>query len=84
MKDFWLFFAIQFMQFFLITVNLRAAAQGLYVWTALSDLLISTNNFLLIKRIAQSESKTAMLGYALGGAFGSVLAIWATKHLYGS
>jgi hypothetical protein len=82
-RQFWLFFGIQFMQFFLITINLRAAAQGLYAWTAFSDLLISANNFLLIKRISQSESRPALIGYSLGGALGSILAIYITKVLYG-
>jgi hypothetical protein len=83
LRDFLIFFAIQFIQYFLITVNLRAASQGLYFWTAFSDLLVAGNGFFLIQRVAKAEGKWALAGYTLGGAIGSVFAIWATKLVYG-
>lgn len=62
MKDFWIFFAVQFLQYFLVTVNFRAAAQGLYGWTFISDLLVAGNGYLIIQRVAKAESRWAMAG----------------------
>jgi hypothetical protein len=84
MKDFALFFIIQFVQYFLITVNYRAVAKAYYVWTFASDLAIAANTFFIIKRIGESKGHAAFMGYTLGGAFGSLLAIYITKVLYGS
>jgi hypothetical protein len=83
MKQFSLFFSVQCLQYFLITVNYRAVSQGLYGWTFISDMAVAFNGFLLIKRIADDKSRAGLVGYTLGGAVGSVAAIWITKHLFG-
>jgi hypothetical protein len=80
-KEFGLFFGIQFLQYFLVTVNYRAIAAGLLGWTFLSDLLAGANGYFLIKRVAEAKGSTALCGYLSGGAFGSIFAIATTKWL---
>jgi hypothetical protein len=80
-KEFWTFFGIQFFQYFLITVNYRAIAEGLLAWTFASDLAVGANSFFLIKKVAEAKGTTALFGYLSGGAFGSIFAIAATKWL---
>jgi hypothetical protein len=77
-------FCIQLIQYFLITVNYRAVAQGRYGATFMSDLAIAANGYMLIHFVANSTGLLAFSGYALGGAFGSVLAIWVTKKWFKS
>jgi hypothetical protein len=84
MREFFLMFGVQSLQYFLITVNLRAASQGLYFWTAVSDMLCAANGFFLIKRVAESKSKLGFAGYVLGGATGSIIGIWLSKMVYGA
>ena len=84
MKQFCLFFVVQCLQYFLITVNYRAVSQGRYGWTFISDMAVAFNGFLLIKRIADDKTKWGLAGYTLGGAVGSVAAIWITKRLFGA
>jgi hypothetical protein len=83
MKQFWLFFSVQCLQYFLITVNYRAVSQGLYGWTFVSDMAVAFNGFLLIKRISDDKGRAGLAGYTLGGAVGSVMAIFITKRLFG-
>lgn len=84
MRDFGLFFAIQCLQYFLITCNMRAISQGSYFWTAITDFTFAAVNFAIIKKIAQSETKTAWAGYTLGGVVGSLSAIYLTKLIFGA
>ena len=81
LREFWTFFGIQFLQYFLITVNLRAIAAGLYGWTFASDLTAAANAYVLIKRVSEAKGYVAFTGYLAGGAFGGILAIYITKWL---
>jgi hypothetical protein len=82
-KEFFIFFGIQALAYFLITINTRAVALAKYLWTALSDMAISATGFLTVSLIASPHGYSALAGYCLGGAFGSVVAIRMTKWLYG-
>lgn len=84
MTDFLKFFAVQCVQYFLITANYRAIAQGSYAWTAGTDFMFAGINFMLIKKIADSDkNRWAWAGYTLGGVVGSLGAIYLTKLVYG-
>jgi hypothetical protein len=83
MREFLTMFGVQCLSYFLVTVNYRAIAQANYPWTAISDLTYAGAQFILIKKVAESKSKTAWLGYTLGGVVGSFGAIWLTKILLG-
>lgn len=76
------FFVIQFVQYLLITVNMRAVAAGKYAWTGISDFAIAGLGYFLIQRVAISHSYGAWAGYALGGVFGSQVGIWLSKRLW--
>lgn len=83
MRDFWMMFFVQCLSYFLITMNQRAIAIGLYFWTGITDLAFASINFVIIKRVAKSESNWAWAGYTVGGVVGSLSAIFLTKLLYG-
>jgi hypothetical protein len=58
-------------------------AQGLYGSIFISDLFYAGVNFALIQKVAKAESRSAWMGYVLGGAVGSVFSTWITKQVYG-
>jgi hypothetical protein len=71
-----------------MVANGRAYMKGLYAWTALTDALIATIGFVVVRRIAKESSDSlhgpTLFGYVSGGTLGSLFAIWLTKLLYGS
>jgi lipopolysaccharide export LptBFGC system permease protein LptF len=77
-------FALNLIQFFVIVANTRAYTQGNYFWTAVTDLAFCFLAFTLTKSIAESKTWKDRVGYALGGTLGALLAIAATKVLYGA
>jgi len=82
-KDFFILFATQLALYLLICINYRAVAQTNYWLASISDFVIATIAFFIIKKIAKDESKSVFLwlGYALGGVAGSIAGIWIS-HTY--
>jgi hypothetical protein len=79
-------FVIEVIAFFLVCANFRAIALGLYFWTAVTDMVIVFNGMLVTKMLFDDEKSrdwVSIAGYTLGGATGSVLSIWVTKHIFG-
>lgn len=79
MRIFLIFFAMQVVQYALITMNYRAVAKGKYLATAVTDLIHATIAFTLIKRIATSDSMVAQFGYVVGGVAGAMLGLYLTR-----
>lgn len=82
-KEFAAVFAVQFVQYCLVSVAYRAMAQARYAPTFLIDLVYGFGAFYVIQKVAKAESKAAVAGYVLGGAFGSCAAIWITQKAWG-
>lgn len=80
--EFLLFFAIQFVHYGLRAWDYRVCAQARYGGIALVNVLCGVVSFLLIQRVAASDSLFALSGYVAGGAVGAVLATWAAKRFY--
>jgi hypothetical protein len=77
------FFLMELTSFFVIVFNMRAVAAGLKVATVLSDMVFSAQNFYVIKRVADCDTKAAFFGYTIGGAAGSLVSLYATRWLFG-
>lgn len=67
----------------MLTLNVRAVAEGNYALTGLCNLIILTGNFFLIKKISTAKSKATLVGYAMGGSIGSILGVFVMKFIYG-
>lgn len=82
-----LFFASEAVSFFFIAANFRAVALGLYFWTGLTDMLLVFQG-MVITRLMFDDARTrdwlSIAGFTLGGAAGSMLSIYVTKHLWAS
>jgi hypothetical protein len=83
MRDFWFFFAVQFLAYGLFCWNARAIAFAWIGNIAMSDAAIGAINFLVIKKVAEAKSRSAMAGYVIGGVAGSIVSVLLTKHLLG-
>jgi len=82
LKDALILFVLQLTNYTLLVVNYRAVAQAHYFWSAISDFIIASFSFFVIKKIATSENSVhGWLGYALGGLAGSILGIWVSKFM---
>ena len=81
-----LFFGTQFAIYALIVANVRAYTQVRYAWTAGTDVVFASLNFVVTQAVAKQETgdRVAWIGYVLGGTMGSLAAIWITVRLYGA
>jgi hypothetical protein len=75
-------FVVQIVLFSILCVNFRAISQAHYHTAAVSDFIIATLQFFVIKKIATSdESIKHWLGYTLGSVIGSYLGIYISTLL---
>lgn len=84
--QFSLMFIAELISFFIVVANTRAYTKGLYTWTAVTDMLFSLQTFVMAKLMiddANGRSWWAGAGFTLGGACGSLLAIFVTSHYLG-
>lgn len=72
---------VEFVAFFLATLNFRYCAKGHIAKTLVTDLLISANGFLIIKLVTDATSAWEMAGYIVGAGLGSYVAMRMTKGL---
>jgi hypothetical protein len=76
-------FIIQIFNYGLLCVNYRAVAQTEYHLSALTDFLLATMSFFIIRNIAKSEDAMHQwLGYTLGGVAGSYTGIYISTLLH--
>ena len=82
-KEFFTLMAIQSLLYLLVVFNIRTIAQGSYVGTGLTDFLIGTFQFFVIKKIASSgDSIHQWAGYSTGGVIGGLLGIYLDTNWF--
>jgi hypothetical protein len=68
---------IQIVAYSVLCMNFRAVAEAHYHEAALTDFLIASMNFFVIRKIAQSSDAIHQwIGYVLGSVIGSYLGIY--------
>lgn len=75
-----LLFVLQFLAYFIVTLNMRAVAEVNYVLTFITDLLIAIIGFTTIKEIINANTRREKIAYVIGGALGAQLALWCSAH----
>ncbi len=85
---FWFYFIVQFTSYALIVANGRAYVLGSYLWTAITDALIATLNFVVLRKMMKDSKDDdihgpSIFGYVIGGTLGYLFSIWITKIVYG-
>lgn len=83
-KEFLLFFIIQLVLYLLLVINYRAVTKIDYSGTIITDFIIASFNFFVVRKIAKSDdSFHQWAGYAIGGAIGGALGLYLSKILFG-
>jgi len=83
-KEFLLMFVIQIVNYSLLCINYRAVAQAHYAQSAITDFIIASLSFFVIKKIAHGDDTFHQwLGYAFGGVVGSIIGIYLSTILLG-
>ena len=85
--QFTFFFIAEMVCFFIIVANMRAVALANYLGAAATDLLFGLQAWGMMKlTVENKEARTFAggLGTTLGGVCGTLLSIWATKHIFGA
>jgi len=82
LKEASILFLIQIFLYGILCINFRAVSQAHYHQAAISDFIIASLNFFVIRKIAKSEDEIHQwLGYVLGSVAGSYLGIYASTLL---
>jgi hypothetical protein len=84
-RDAFILFGAQMLSFAVISINYRAVAQASYIWSVLTDLVIASLSYFVVRRIAKSKDSVCQwAGFALGSAIGTVFGIWVSKIILGA
>ena len=79
-----LFFIIQLVLYILLVINYRAVTKIDYSGTIITDFIIASFNFFVVRKIAKSDDSVHQwAGYAIGGAIGGALGLYLSKILFG-
>lgn len=76
-KNFVIFFALQFVSYFNITVDMRAVNHDQYGIAAITNIVAPIIGWVMIKRVGEAKDKWGMVAVALGG----VTSTWAGMYL---
>lgn len=84
-RDSLILFLAQMISFAVISINYRAVAQASYLWSVVTDIVIASLSYFVVRKIAKSkESVCQWAGFAIGSAVGTIIGIWASIHILGS
>jgi hypothetical protein len=73
---------IQIVLYSILCINFRAVANAHYQEAALTDFLVASMNFFIIRKIAQStDALHQWIGYVTGSVIGSYLGIYLSVIL---
>lgn len=78
MRDFLIAGALQFVAYFVVTLNYRAISAGMITEAIITDSACALVSFYIVKRITQHEGYWTLVGMIVGGGLASALAILAT------
>jgi hypothetical protein len=79
MVDFLSFLALQYVSYFVLVGNIRAVAKlhyGMATVTEAAHLLIL---WFVIRRVVESDSAGALMGYIVGGTLGTLTSMYLTR-----
>ena len=84
LKEASVLFFIQVLSYTIWCINFRAVADADYHTAAMSDFMIASIQFFVIRKIANAQDAVHQwAGYALGSVVGSYLGIWISATFLG-
>lgn len=80
MRSFLLFFAVQFVSYFINTLDVRALAHQQYAMAALVNALLPILAWVMVKKIGACENElVGMAAVSAGGSLSAVAGMWVTR-----
>ena len=84
-QDALILFLAQMTSFAVISINYRAVAQASYVWSVLTDIVIASLSYFVVRRIAKSKDSVCQwFGFTIGSAIGTIIGIFISLLILGS
>lgn len=85
-KEAAILFGAQMTSFAVISINYRAVAQANYLWSVLTDIVIASLSYFVVRRIAKSNGNSfaQWFGFAFGSAVGTIIGIFVSKIILGN
>jgi hypothetical protein len=85
-KEALILFIAQMLSFSIIAINYRAVAQANYLWSILTDIIVASLSYFVVRRIAKSNcsSIAQWIGFTIGSATGTAIGIWLSKLILGA
>lgn len=78
-RDCGIFFALQFISYFNITVDMRAVNHDQYWIAAATNVVAPIIAWVMVKRVSESKDKWGMVAVALGGVTSTWAGMWLTR-----
>ena len=79
MREFFTFFALQFVQYLNLTIDYRAIAHRQYAVAIATNVLAPILAWTMVRHVGRAKNEYAgMAAVALGGALSAALGIWLT------
>jgi hypothetical protein len=83
LKEAGVLFLIQVASYSFLCINYRAVAEKQYHLAAITDFVLATMSFFIIRKIARSEDAVHQwMGYVLGSVTGSYVGIYISSLLH--
>lgn len=79
-----LLFILQFFAYLIVTLNMRAVADGNYLLTFITDVLVAFIGFTSIKKIVDAHTRLEQVLYIAGAGLGAQLALWISLNYLSS
>jgi hypothetical protein len=74
---------INFVLYLFLVINYRSVAQGRYIESIISDMIIAGLGFSVVKKISEAKSISDRIAYIIGGGLASFCGIYITKMFFG-
>jgi hypothetical protein len=79
MSNFMVFFLLQWIMYFNITLDMRAVNHEQYVVAGFTNIVAPLIAWVMIKRVSESKDKWGMVAVALGGVTSTWVGMWLTR-----
>lgn len=73
-------FLLEFVGFFIVTINMKSVADVNYLLTFITDVLIALIGFTSVRMIVEATTTREKIAYVLGGACGAQIALRLFAH----
>jgi len=79
MRDFLLFFLLQFMSYFNLTVDMRAVNHEQYLIAGITNIIAPVIGWIMVEKVSKAKNRWGLIAVALGGVTATWAGMWLTR-----